>query len=507
MRAVANLRKSPRAGSAANLRAEVERFLASCHDPVLLEPGEAPFELSRGAGWSCTGRGGFLLFEAWDENRSLARRVTAVAERRAARLVLAIERFGGRTGTLILADRARPESAPALLRGSRTRLMEMLRRWLARQFPHWQLREISAGMDLEHSLSPACPRALVTLGRRRCAAVAAGEQHASHSLTQALLWADHLQRRDGEDVHSIALFLPAGSESSTALRLPWLNIDSSLFTWDEQGVEKLVDPAGSGNLVRDLAPWIDPPAAAAGEAARWVHELRLEEGVEAVPAAPGEWSLRIHGLEFARYSGGALFYGIGQRRRASRIDPVRTLARELARWRSPGSPDPRHPWRLARPEAWLESVLRRRLDLIDPLLLPEPVYTQVAAVEGAGRGILDLLALRRDGRLAVIEIKATADPGLPLQALDYWARVAHHAACGGFSRRGYFRGLFIDLRPPRLILAAPALEFHPATETLLSFFCPEVEVERVGLGVEWHLWPRVVLRARGAARPEWDDSP
>jgi hypothetical protein len=507
MGAVANLRKAPRAGSAANLRAEVERFLASCHDPVLLEPGEAPFELSRGASWSCTSRGSFLLFEVWDENRSLARRVTALAERSAARLTLAVERFGGRTGTLILADRARPESAPALLRGSRTRLMEMLRRWLARQFPHWRLREISAGMDLEHSLSPACPRALVTLGRRRCAAVAAGEQHASHALSQALLWAAHLRQRDGEDVHSVALFLPAGSESSAALRLRWLNVESRLFTWDPHGVEAPVDQADSGNRIQDLAPWIDPPAAADGPAAQWVHELRLEEGVEAVPAAPGEWSLRIHGLEFARYCGGELFYGIGERRRASRIDPVRALARELARWRSPDSPGPRHPWRLARPEAWLESVLRRRLDLIDPLLLPEPVYSQVAAVEGAGRGILDLVALRRDGRLTVIEIKATADLDLPLQALDYWVRVAHHAARGGFTPRGYFRGFAIDPRPPRLVLAAPALEFHPATETLLGFFRPEVEVERVGLGVEWHLRPRVVLRARGAARPEWDDSP
>lgn len=506
MRALANLRNSPRAASAASLRAEVELFLASCEDPVLLEPGEVPFELARGAEWSCTERGSSLLIEAWDERRSLARRVTAVAETRPARLVLAVERFGGRTGTLILADRARAASAHALRQGSRTRLMEMLRRWLARQFPQWRLREISAGMDLEHSLSPSCPRALLTLGARRCAAVAADGQHASQCLTQALLWANHLRERDGEEGHSIALFLPAGSETIAALRLPWLRVEASLFAWDEQGQEKRVDPSDCGNLFRDLAPWIDPPAAAAGEAARWVHELKLEEGVEAVPAAPGEWSLRIHGLEFARYRGGELFYGIFDQRRASRPDPVRTLARELARWRSPDSPDPRHPWRTAKPEAWLESVIRRNLCLLDPLLLPEPVYSQVAAVEGEQRGILDLVAVGRDGRLAVIEIKASPDPELPLQALDYWIRIARHSQRGEFSRRGYFRGLPVDPRPPRLILAAPAMEFHPSTETVLSFFRPQVEVERVGLGVEWQLKPRVVLRARGAARPEWDES-
>lgn len=505
MRAVANLRKARRAGSAANLRVEVERFLASCRDPVLLEPGEAPFDLAGGAGWSCAERGAFLLLEAWDEARCLARRATAVVENRAGRLVLAVERFGGREGTLTLADRARPAAAPALIHGSRTRLKEMLRRWLARQFPRWQLREISAGMDLEHSLSPACPRALLTLGPRRCAAVAAAG-HAGQCLTQALLWTDHLRRRDGEEVHSVALFVPSGAGPETALLLRWLRVRASLFTWDEQGVEAPADLTDHGNRICGLAAWADPPPPAAGEAARWIHELRLEEEVEAVAAAPGEWSLRVHGLEFARYRGGALFYGIIDRRRAARLEPVRALARELARWRSPDAPDPRHPWRLARPEAWLESTLRSKLDLIDPLLLPAPVYSQVTAVEGTGRGIMDLVALRQGGRLAVIEIKAAADSELPLQALGYWIRVAHHAERGEFTRQGYFPGLAIDRRPPLLVLAAPAMEFHPTTETLVGFFRPEVEVERVGLGVEWQLKPRVVLRAHGAARPEWDEA-
>lgn len=504
MRAVASLRKASRAGSAASLRAEVERFLASCRDPVLIEPGEAPFALGGGAGWACMERGAFLLLEAWDETRTLARRVKAAAAGGRGRLSLTVERFGGREGTITLADRADPHSAPALVRGERAQLLELLRRWLARQYPGWRLREITAGMDLERSLSGACPRALLTLGARRCAAVAADSDHAAQALTQALLWADHLHRRDGEEVQSIALFVPRGTESSIALRLRWLNTGASLFVWDETGVETPADASNHGNVLRELPPWIQPPEAGAGEAARWVHELRMEESVEAVAAAPGEWSLRVHGLEFARYREGALFYGVFEHRRAKSVDPVRRLARELARVRCSCSPEPRHEWRLARPEAWLESVMRQRLDLIDPLLLPEPVYSQAGIVEGTRRGIMDLLALRRDGRLTVIEIKAAADLELPLQALDYWSRVAHHAAQGDFVRRGYFRRHAVDPRPPRLVLAAPALEFHPTTEILLGFFHPDVEVERVGLDVEWQQRPRVVLRVRGGGRPEWD---
>lgn len=503
MRAVASLRPASRAGSAASLRAEVERFLASCRDPVLLEPGEEPFALA-GGDWRCAERGAFLMLEAWDETRNLARRVTALAGSRRGHLTLEVERFGGRKGVIALADRADPAAAPALLRGERTQLVELLRRWLARQFPGWRLREITAGMDLERSLSGTCPRALLTLGERRCAAIAADREHAPAAVTQALLWADHLKRRGGERAPSIALFVPRGTEPAIALRLRWLNVRAALFAWDETGVEEPADPGGAGNLLRELPRWVDPPLNAAGEAARWVRELKLEDGVEAVAAAPGEWSLRVLGLEFARYRNGELLYGVFRRRRAARVDPVRRLARELARLRCASSPEPRHEWRLAMPEAWLESVLRRRLDLIDPLLLPEPVYSHVGAVEGTGRGVMDLLALRRDGRLTVIEIKAQADLELPLQALGYWSIVAHHAARGDFARCGYFRGLRVDPRPPRLVLAAPALEFHPATETLLGFFHPDVEVERVGLGVEWQLRPRAVLRVHGSARPEWD---
>lgn len=495
-----------RAGAADALRAEVERFLASCRDPVLLEPGEPPFAVSVDSGFRLSARGPFLLLEAWDESRTLARRIARVHQRARARLVLEVERFGGRRGTLALADRAEPAATASLARASRGVLLEQLRRWLARQYPGWRLRELTAGMDLENTLSPACPRALLELGPRRLAAVAAGPAHAADALVQALLWLDYLRRRDGLATRSLALFLPRGSETPAALCLPWLEVEAALFVYDNHGIEERIDPRAAANRIRELAPWIDPPRDAAAGSARWVHELSLEEEVELAAPAPAEWSLRVRGLEFARWRRGQLFFGIPPRRRARGLEPVRALARELARLRSPDGPDPHHPWRLARPEAWLESVLRSRLGLLDPLIEPSPVYSQVGAVEGRDRAIADLLARRRDGRLVLIEVKASPDPCLPLQALEYWARLAQHAARGEFERRGYFPGLPVAAAPPRIILAAPALAFHPATETLLGFFHPSIEVERAGLGVEWQQNPRIVLRACGAQRPEWDGS-
>jgi hypothetical protein len=88
-----------------------------------------------------------------------------------------------------------------------------------------------------------------------------------------------------------------------------------------------------------------------------------------------------------------------------------------------------------------------------------------------------------------------------LQALDYWMRVRWHAERGEFTRQGYFPGIPLSREWPRLLLVAPSLEFHPQTETVLQYFAPEIEVERIGLAVEWRERVRVMFRARGAQRP------
>ena len=41
----------------------------------------------------------------------------------------------------------------------------------------------------------------------------------------------------------------------------------------------------------------------------------------------------------------------------------------------------------------------------------------------------------------------------------------------------------VQAEAPRLLLVSPSLEFHPTTETVMSFLAPQIEVERVGLAV------------------------
>ena len=138
-----------------------------------------------------------------------------------------------------------------------------------------------------------------------------------------------------------------------------------------------------------------------------------------------------------------------------------------------------------------------------PRLDPRHIYSQVPVVAGAGdRGLLDLLGVTADGRLAVIELKADDDPNFVLQGLDYWIRVRHHhrqssgpdAAPGEFQRHGYFPGVALSPLEPRLYLVAPSLHIHPATETILRYLSPRVEWSLLALDERWRQQIRVVWR-------------
>ena len=94
----------------------------------------------------------------------------------------------------------------------------------------------------------------------------------------------------------------------------------------------------------------------------------------------------------------------------------------------------------------------------------------------------------------VIELKASEDLQLPLQAVDYWLRVRRHLVEGDFQRYGYFQG--VELRPdaPLIWLVAPSLRFHPANEVQLRYFLPDVWFARIGLNENWRRGLRVVFR-------------
>lgn len=485
------------------LRGRIETFLRESRTPGMLEPGEELLPLVPG-GFSLDLTAAAVSLQAWDARRSLARRIVAIESEKPGRLQLTFERFGKRTGTLVLIDTTRPQSRTLAVKSHRHVFREQFRCFLRRQFCGWKIVELSAEPDLEHSLSPIYPRAYLRQGGSGWAAIAAppDAHDPAGCLTYGLIWLDYLRRREPRiTVGGLAVFVPEGRHHATALRLRWLNPNAArcaLFLYDRDFHENPADPADCGNLDTELgvcrAPASLPPEY------RFLAQL---PGVETVPSIDGSLALRIRGLVFAVYRNGRMEAGIDRRRPISDARELAELAEGIARVRTRSAPDPHHPLYRRYPESWLESAVRANLHEVDASLLPCPLYGQVPAFTGAERGVIDLLAADGAGRLAVLELKAAEDPHLPFQALDYWMRVAWHARRGEFAARGYFPAQALLPRPPRLYLVSPALLFHPSAASILRYFHPEIEVCRVGLGIEWQRKLTVVFRASGAESPMW----
>ena len=173
-----------------------------------------------------------------------------------------------------------------------------------------------------------------------------------------------------------------------------------------------------------------------------------------------------------------------------------TLVRQLQQHRYAQAADRRHPFYRLRAEAWLESLLRRDIRVLDAGLDERFVYSQIPAWRADERSVLDLLTVTHAGRLAVIEIKAAEDDQLPLQGLDYWLRVEQARARGEFAQRGLFAGIELAAQPPLLYLVAPRLRFHRSFSTIAQCIAPEIEAYRLGINANWRAGVRVHTRER-----------
>lgn len=156
-------------------------------------------------------------------------------------------------------------------------------------------------------------------------------------------------------------------------------------------------------------------------------------------------------------------------------------------------------------ERSLEALVRSNIRAVDASLAPSPVHGQVLTFAAGDRDIVDLLAVSILNRLAVLELKASEDIHLPLQALDYWMRIRWHLQRGELS--SLFPGLTLVCEPPKLLLIAPAMCYHPTTASLLRYFSPEIEVERVGVNSNWQYGLKVVMRLNAADVPISHRSP
>src|ERR1017187_10227176 len=242
----------------AQMRARIEDFLKSAREPALLEPGEELLPLDA-ENYSLEMRGSPLTLQAWDRTRNWSRRLTAIYEASSARLAVTVERFARREGQMFLLDLARRGGAGLGKRSGRLVLRERFRLFLRRQLPEWPLAEVSAEADLEHSLSPAFPRAWLKHGQHGWAAIACPpDGDASAVLTFGLIWLAYLRARERRvALEGLAVYFPAGQERGAALRVLCLDARSTrfeLFTYTPQDDMVRAEPHDYGNLDTRLEP-------------------------------------------------------------------------------------------------------------------------------------------------------------------------------------------------------------------------------------------------------------
>jgi hypothetical protein len=229
------------------------------------------------------------------------------------------------------------------------------------------------------------------------------------------------------------------------------------------------------------------------------------EAIDLVRARHGE-TLRYFGLPFARVRHllgvDRVWFGTDSTHRrtldAGAAHDWDNLLRELREHRSANATDHHHALYRTASESWLESLLRRDITRLDPGLIIAPLHAQFRTARGGPLGVrpIDLLALRRDGRLVVIELKVSEDREHVLQGADYWRRVEAHRRRGHITRARLFGEMKISEESPLVYLVAPTLRFHPSFQTMARAIAPDIEIYRFDINEDWRAGVRVMRRTR-----------
>lgn len=498
------------------LARSLQQFLADARSGIVLENGEVLFDLES-TQFSISADRGRCLLHLWSEERNAVREVVDARSKNGI-LTASVKRFGNARPHKLEICRDRDRRSPTARKAARSLYARRLERVLRRHFPDWTLDggKLSTTMDLERSFSPVYGRGLLRKGRSAFAVLGVNGEETQGSidaaLTFGLLWLDYCREREAgrSVVEGLKIFVPHRSSTTLQIRLGHLNhgvAKLELFEFEERD-ESLsqVDVPDTGNIETRLVRCADSAQV------RTRFDSAIRKVLATVPEAeiavlsPTEISFRVHGLEFARVRLGSspgsfnleeeMAFGVAgfqARLTAENEDTFHAFARTVAEARTVEG-DRRDPlWRMY-PERWLESLVFRNPAALDSRLDPGHVYSQVPAFSASDRAMIDIVTCTHDSRLAVVELKADEDIHLPLQGLDYWARVNWHHRRGEFQQHGYFPGLQLSPQSPLLLLVAPALRVHPSIDAVLRYFSPKIEWSLIGVDERWREGVKVVFR-------------
>lgn len=325
-------------------------------------------------------------------------------------------------------------------------------------------------------------------------------------LSDGLIWREVLRSR-GHSSENLLFLVPVARCSAVRSRLAWIRGSGQrlhLMAMDLDGESlRFLDPQCEDPTDSRL-----PPAPGMLPGRKRIDRDRLRQVLALAPQlieprlnATSSWiSFRIHGLEFARMSlegVPGVTLGIEKDKpleTAKDWQELESLVQTLCQQRRPRPVSKKPPFYRLQAERWLESLILRDIQRIDSRLDSRYVYSQVPTFEGSSRGVIDILTVSAEGRLAILELKAAEDIELPMQGLDYWLRVRWHQRTQDFSSKGYFPGVPLSPVPPLLYFVSPQFCYHSTFPLLARSLRQSVPMIQVGLNENWREGVQVVFK-------------
>lgn len=323
-------------------------------------------------------------------------------------------------------------------------------------------------------------------------------------LSFSILWLEKLSNRKKNPIEKIRI-LATGKSAKDLARLRALLKESWQSKIEVYEIASEKDKPRITNCdlnFQDL--WREKPRkfstikrGESGDTARKIIDLSPDE-IDRIFTRHGE-TLRFRGLPFARvrkiFGEEKAWFGIEAKRRIlneKTLEEFSAMLADLKTYRRFDGENKRHEFYRLAPEAWLESILRKNVKCLDANLILSPVYNQFR-ISGDR---IDLLALRRDARLVIIELKTSADRDSVFQAADYWRQVEQQRRAGNLQKAKIFGDLEISDQPTLVYLVAPTLSFHRDFELLASSISSEIEIARFNLNENWRENLRVMKREK-----------
>lgn len=456
-----------------------------------------------------------LIFSCWTEGGSRTWRVNRWNWNDEKLLLHASRRTGAETSEIELVPHASAKAIVANIAAARHERCEQLARVASEFVPHSKVEMVKLSPGMRRNQPGRYARIILRLPHERIAVTGIVAQSDLRNVdalfSSALLWFQRVLESPKRPLIQRLLLvveheiLEATRQRHVLLRdsfrdrIELLEIDD---TWNEIRPVARFERTHLWRKRLSRFPPVNQPQTS--DRANEILGYALH-AIDVVASRNGQ-TLRFHGLPFARVrtvmNQDRIWFGIeGSRRR--QLDSFHQpewakLFRDLETYRSENGNDGRHWLYRASGEAWLESILRRDITKLDPGLIVAPLHAQFRTSHGGPTGArpIDLLALRHDGRLVVIELKVTADREHVFQGVDYWRRVEAHRRRGHIAAAKLFGEREMSDESPLVYLVAPTLRFHPSFPTLARTIASDIEIYRFDINEDWRSGVRVVRRER-----------